>query len=379
MDTVDGVDSKDGSVLKSNSNSDGAILDELMDTDDTVDIVDGVRLSVTAGSENSAWTGVGEGTLGSNERLDCVGVSSEDGGDGSVYGDDGLTSVMGVSIADSSDDWGVPLGRRKDVSKEVSGPSGRACEAIEGDARRSEDSYDWSDSAPHADSGMAGLDGVSGCEIVDGTVGVSWLEGVGVTSDSVGLEMVESDTVGSRSEIGRMGDGPGIDSVGDSSELSSMVDGVGMENSSDSGDEGVSSRDGSVGDVGVSVVGEGARSVGVCSDGSLGIYVEGGRGTNLGSSSSSYSRIYGDGAEEGIVGISDGALMLISSASSTLGLHLHSAVLKSVDTSDGQTSAVVNSVGAGVVHTGMVWNSVSATSESHFGAVSYSVSTMAVS
>lgn len=56
-----------------------------------------------------------------------------------------------------------------------------------------------------------------------------------------------------------------------------------------------------------------------------------------------------------------------------MSLHLQSAVLKSVETSDAHTSAVIYSVGAGVVHTGTVWNSVS-TSDSHFRAVSYSVS-----
>ena len=69
-------------------------------------MVDGVRLSVTAGtSRNSRCMGAGEGAIGSNEIVDCVGVvRSEEGGDGSVYGDDGLTSVMGVSMSDSSDD-----------------------------------------------------------------------------------------------------------------------------------------------------------------------------------------------------------------------------------------------------------------------------------
>ena len=159
--SVDGVESKDGSVLKSSSNSDGAILDELIDTDDTVEIVDGVResVTVTAGGK-SRRTGTGVVTSGSSDMLDCVGVSSADVGDTSDTGDDGLTSVIGVSIVDSSEDTGVPLGRRKEVSNDVSGPSGRACDAIEGDARRRDDSYDWSDSAPQADSGMARLDGV---------------------------------------------------------------------------------------------------------------------------------------------------------------------------------------------------------------------------
>ena len=85
----------------------------------------------------------------------------------------------------------------------------------------------------------------------------------------------------------------------------------------------------------------------------------------------------GEAAVEGIVGISDGVLRLTSSLSFTL--HLQSAVWKSVSTSDAHTSAVMYSVGAGVVHTGAVTNSVP-TSDGHLGAVSYSVShTIAVS
>ena len=107
-----------------------------------------------------------------------------------------------------------------------------------------------------------------------------------------------------------------------------------------------------------------------------GLYDEGGRGTSSGpkSISKSISRWIGEGADEGIVGISEGAVILISSASGTLSLHLQSAVWKSVDTSEGQTGAVMYSVGAGVVHSGAVSNAVSATSDGHCGAVSYSVS-----
>ena len=53
--------------------------------------------------------------------------------------------------------------------------------------------------------------------MVDGTVGVSWLEGVGVTDDSVevGVETVERETV--------VGEEPGMNSIGDMSGLTSMV------------------------------------------------------------------------------------------------------------------------------------------------------------
>ena len=66
--------------------------------------------------------------------------------------------------------------------------------------------------------------------------------------------------------------------------------------------------------------------------------------------------------------------MLTTSLSTTLGLY--STVWKSVDTSDLHTSAEMKSVGAGVSHGGTVSNSVSAGSDSHLAAVSYSVSQM---
>lgn len=112
--------------------------------------------------------------------------------------------------------------------------------------------------------------GVSGWEIVVGMEGVSWLEGVGVTEDSVGLVIDDNVMVGSNSESGRIGEGPGMELSSMDSVLISNDDGVGTSDSVSSGNVGVSSSDGSVGDVGVSVVGEGARSVGARSDGSLG-------------------------------------------------------------------------------------------------------------
>ena len=115
------------------------------------------------------------------------------------------------------------------------------------------------------------------------------------------------------------------------------------------------------------------------SSNSLGIGDGDGRSSISGENSREYTGANtGDGADEGMVGISDGVCRLISSLSlgliaGVLSLHLQSAVLNSVDTSDAHTSAVMYSVGAGVVHIGTVWKSVS-TSDSHFRAVSYSVS-----
>lgn len=85
--------------------------------DETVEMVDGVRESVTAGIGCALATGVG-GTLGRSEIESCVGVSSDDGGDGSVTGDDGLTSETGVASDSeiSSVDARVSLGRSCVVS-----------------------------------------------------------------------------------------------------------------------------------------------------------------------------------------------------------------------------------------------------------------------
>lgn len=136
--SVAGTESNDGSVETSSSNSEGAMRDELIDKDDTVDTLDGVLVSILARGK-SVGSSDGEATLGSNDMVDCVGVSSSDADDDSDMGDDGLTSVIGVSI-DSSDDSGVPLGRKNDVSKDVSGPSASAIDAIDGDARSIDDS-----------------------------------------------------------------------------------------------------------------------------------------------------------------------------------------------------------------------------------------------
>lgn len=211
--------------------------------------------------------------------------------------------------------------------------------------------------------------------MVDGMVGVSWLEGVGVTDDSVGLEIVGSMLISS-SDKGRIGDGPGIDSVVDHSVLGSIAEGVGTR---PKGELGVNSIDDTVGSVGERG-GEVARSVNTSSDSSLGLYVDGGRGMSTGfvstsgSMSSSSSLEIGDGADEGIVGISEGGLMLISSASGSL--YRPSAVLNSVDTSDAHRSAVMYSVSGGGSHSGAVLYSVSPRSVGHVSAVSYSVSPM---
>ena len=109
--------------------------DELIDTLDTLDIVDGVRESVTTGIGNSRGTGVGDIAVGRSEIVDCVGVSSDDGGEGSVAGEDGLTSEGGVArdTADSTtgeDGLTSEMGvmRDKEDSSDVTRVSlGRSC------------------------------------------------------------------------------------------------------------------------------------------------------------------------------------------------------------------------------------------------------------
>lgn len=56
----------------------------------------------------------------------------------------------------------------------MSGPSGIASEAMEGDARKSDDSYDWSLSTPHEDLGTAELESSDG----EGKVSVDGTDGV---------------------------------------------------------------------------------------------------------------------------------------------------------------------------------------------------------
>lgn len=62
---------------------------------------------------------------------------------------------------------------------------------MDGDARRIDDSYERSVSGAHTDSGMDGLE-IVGCSRVEGTVNDGSELVVGVTEDSVRLDIVES-------------------------------------------------------------------------------------------------------------------------------------------------------------------------------------------
>lgn len=70
-------------------------MEELIDTDETVDTEDGVRMSVGTGA--SVDIGVGEGTLGGSETVEGVGVNDDEGDEGKVTEEAVLISVMGVS------------------------------------------------------------------------------------------------------------------------------------------------------------------------------------------------------------------------------------------------------------------------------------------
>lgn len=210
----------------------------------------------------------------------------------------------------------------------MSGPSTNANDWTEGEARNKDESYDSSDSAAQSDSGIAGLDGVSRCSMVEGIVGASSLDGVAVTDDSLGLRELETMMDGSvRDSSEGMGEGPGTDSVTDNSVLEGgTVEGVGTCLLSSSPDSSLGSTEG--------------------------LYVDEGNGISSGCSSPTSGNSMSSGTEEGIVGISDGATRL-STSSSRFVRHLHSAVWYSVETSVGHTSAVTYSEGS-VGHTSAV-------------------------
>lgn len=197
-------------------------------------------MRATGRAGTSVDMGVGDGTLGGSDIEDGVGVIDDEGDEGIVTDDTELISVIGVRRDTSWEEYTEPLGRKNDVSKEVSRPSGSANDCTEGDARNSEDSYDSSDSAPQIDSGIAGLEGVGGCSTVDGTVGVTKLDGVGETDVSVGDETVDTEgKVSGRDSEGGIGEGPGIDSAEESSTSDCSV-GDGEGAGSSAGDNGSS-------------------------------------------------------------------------------------------------------------------------------------------
>jgi len=150
-------------------------MDELIDTVETVEIVDGVRARLTGapsvietetvsdsivdGGEGVAACVVGVAPLVGEERLVGVGVMEvvgEEGDEGVSEGRDrergdvrGVrTSLRGVGLVNKLAEGCETLGRMNDVSKLMSGPSGTPLEIVL-DGARKEDSKDKSVSSAH--------------------------------------------------------------------------------------------------------------------------------------------------------------------------------------------------------------------------------------
>lgn len=184
---------------------------------------------------------------------------------------------------------GLALGRRPDVSKDVSGTSGTAIERIDGEARSIDDSYDRSVSSPHEDPSKEGLDTDGLCKD-EGTVKLISLD-EGVTEDSVGVE-TDSSGVSVRSGSGDgMEEGPGRVSLSVVREI-----------------DGVDSIDG---------VGAGSSDERSISETSLGLYVEAGadfgKGIIEGVKGTLDTLL---GVLERIVGISEGRMLMTSTSRS---------------------------------------------------------------
>lgn len=189
---------------------------------------DSVRVMLD--SENSDDMRVGSGTLG-REGIEIVGVAEDERISTGVGEGSRLINELGEESKMAGDDAGAVVGRKIDVSNEVSKPSGMAILGAVGEARKIEESYERSVSAAHSDSGIDGLERL-GCSTVEGTVSEDGsLELVGVTDDSVGLEIVEGvlGRLGGCSEEAR-GEGPGKDTEETLSTLGvSIVEGDDIE------------------------------------------------------------------------------------------------------------------------------------------------------
>ena len=252
--------------------------------------------SVTLDSDREKLYGDGDGSgaLG-RDGADIVGVTEDERlsmGEGEASG---LISERGEDSKIAGDEVGVVVGRKNDVSNDVSRGSGIAILGAVGEARKIEESYERSVSAAQSDSGIEGLE-MLGCSTVEGTVKEEGsLELVGVTEDSVGLEIVE----GVFGSDGICIDDPGGDGPGkEMLEMSSILPGGIVEGEGIGSEEGVKSDrrlvDGRDGDA---------------------LYVDGGRGMSLGSISS-----YDSSLSDGIDTTTDGALGLSSGLGSSSGV-----------------------------------------------------------
>jgi hypothetical protein len=206
------VESNDGSVdtsARGTSNKEPSNMENLMDMLESPDNVDGVLESVDtlvisvsqatdetlAGVDIGAMTsgtGVGDLRIGTDVGDLQIGTDVGDLRIGTGVGDlrieiDRVVGVSEIGESLSADETTEPLGRRKDVSKEVSNPSARAMEPTDGEARKIDDSYEILVSAAQGE-GLGG-DGVGDDGAGD--------EGVRSRSDSVRLVIVvKGGTVG---------------------------------------------------------------------------------------------------------------------------------------------------------------------------------------
>jgi hypothetical protein len=128
-----------------------------------------------------------------------AGVREGDVGEYVIDGDslEGLSSI-GLNPLGSREVYAEAVGRKKDVSNEISGPSGKAIDCTEGEAPRIDDSYVSSVSGAHRDSRIEGLEGTRGglAERRDGVI----VLGVDSVTDVVVVGSVPRE---------RIGEGPG--------------------------------------------------------------------------------------------------------------------------------------------------------------------------
>jgi len=363
-------------------------MDELIDTVETVEIVDGVRARLTGapsaieteavsdsivdGGEGVAVCVVGVAPLVGEEMFVGVGVMEvvgEEGDDGVSEGSSAergdvrgvRTSVRGVGLVNKLAEGCEAVGRMNDVSKLISGPSGTPLEIVL-DGARTEDSKDMSVSSAHGEEcgetarGIGETLGGSDETVIEG-VGTCSGSGegaeisVGVTDDSVGLEMER--------EVAEGSDGAEICM----DEVDSVMTGEMEVDSTEVGGEikcpSPPLREESV-DAGLLELGRGIAS-GSTSSEMVGTS-DGGEMTLPTSStgSGSGSTLPGSGSSTSIsLSISASSSTSTSSGSSSTILlafcpQRHSAVPKSVEASLRQTSQVSKSVLASVVHSSAV-------------------------
>jgi hypothetical protein len=144
--------------------TDGDVGTEMSDGDGTE--IDGVPGSESEPVSETEMDGVGAGC---NERVrveDTVGAEDDADDADETRTDDGdemdvlISAVLsGIVLRRrmSGDVRADALGRRKDVSKDMSGPSGNATDCTDGEAARMEDSYDSSLSEAHIEPWIEGV------------------------------------------------------------------------------------------------------------------------------------------------------------------------------------------------------------------------------